>query len=854
MRFLLLALLVVLGCSEGPGPVSASGVRRLPPAKGASRRPGLEGRAGDLVLDDGRMEVVVAAAARRSGFGGERGAIVDVGVHGLAGDALRQLAVFVEVAGSRRRVVVDDVVALEGTTPAVEVRGFVRYRRMVLPVTTVMRLPAPGDVVEIVTRVENDGERPLAVRVVDELRWDDAPPFAPGIGRLTSNGVFTVPWFARASEDVSYAYAARGRDAEVRFELHPMPGERALDRAVVLGPIVTVAPGGKARTVRALVAAAGGVARVYAALARYQGTAVERIRGRTQKLGAGAELIVLGADDRAFVEADLPADGSFAIDLPAGRYALETATFGRTPPPRRVIDVGTDAAPFILLPAPDEPGRLLVHAREIGTGEQLAARTVVRGIWPTPDPVLGPPGLASGAGYAAHSRGGEVLLTMPAGKYRVSVSRGPEWTLHGEDVLLRPGESTSVEAELARAVDTTGLVACDLHVHAAPSPDSTTSLEDRLTSLVAEGVELLAATDHNHVTDYGPVIASLGLTGRLVAMPGDEVTSEDPHIGHFNVYPWVGAPGDPMVPFAGNTPVELFAAIRTAQPEALLQVNHPWGDNATGYFTLFGFDARSGRAEAPFFASGFDAIEVWNGMWLGDATMLDESLDGFVAILARGQRVVGTGSSDSHHMVNQWVGYPRTYAYVANDDPAHLNVEEVVAALKAGRAFVTTGPIVRLTVNGGTPGDVVAAEGGTVEVAVAIVAAPWVQVRRLRIWPGATPRDPVDVPLPPAGSSLAFEHRATLPLAEDGFVLVTVEGDVAAREVLPQFGVGPRAFTNPVWIDADGDGVVTIEGRIVARVPAPPPLVDVATDGGVPARSGDAGPSTTPPGPDTTGP
>ncbi len=651
-----------------------------------------------------------------------------------------------------------------------------------------------------------------------------------------------MPWFARAAEDVSYAYAVRGRSSEVRFELHPMPGTRSLDRAVVLGPVATVPPGGKTRVVRGLFAAAGDVARVYAAVARFHGLPLERVRGRTQGLGAGAELSVLDAEDRPFVEAELPADGSFAIDLPPGRYALETATYGRTPPPRRTLDVGVGVTPFVLLPAPDAPAGLVLRVRDAGTAELLAARAVVRGIWPTADPVFGPPSLAAGAGYAVHTRTGEAALTLPAGKYRVSVSHGPEWTLHGEDLLLRPGAEAVVEAELARAVDTTALVACDLHLHAAPSPDSNTSLEDRLTSLVAEGVELAAATDHNQVTDYAPVIESLGLAGRLVAIPGDEVTSEAPHIGHFIVYTWDGPAGDPGIPFEGQSPVELFAAIREAQPRALLQVNHPWGDNATGYFVLFGYDARTGRAEAPFFDARFDAIEVWNGMWLGDATMLDAALEGFVALLARGQRVVGTGSSDSHHLVNQWAGYPRTYAYVEDDDPARLRPEDVVSALREGRAFVTTGPIVRLMVGGAIPGRVAAAEGGSVEVAVSIVAAPWVQVRRLRLWTGATPAEPIDVPLPPAGESLAFEHRATVPLAEDGFVLATVEGDVAAREVLPQFGVGPRAFTNPVWVDANGDGVVTIAGHVVARVepPAPPPVVP-AGDAGPGAADGDGG-------------
>ena len=832
-RILVLVGAALLACSEGPTPVSATGVRRLRRVTGSPGRQPLGGRPGDLVLDNGRTQVVVSNA-RRPGFGGIRGAIVDVGVHDLAGDALRQLATFVEVEGSRRRVVVNRIVPSGSpAVPGVEVRGSVQYRGMRLAVTTLIRLPAPHDVVEIITRVENRGQRTLALRVIDDVSWEDAGAFVPGLGRLAHGGVHVVPWFARAAGDASYAYAARWGASEVRFEMHPMLGETGLERAVVLGPVASVPAGGRVRSVRALFVAAGDVARAFAAMARFHGTRVERVRGRTEGLGAGAGLRVLDEEERPVVEAKLPADGSFAIDLPAGTYLLETELFGRTPPPRRRIVVGAGATPFVLLPAPDTPGRLAVHVRDEGTADALPARLLVRGIQPTADPVLGPSSLASGAGYAAHTRSGDVVLTMPAGHYRIAVSHGPEWTLHGEDVVLRPGEELPIEANLRRAVATDGLVSCDLHLHAAPSPDSNTTIEDRLTSLVAEGVEVAAATDHNHVTDYASVIEALGLVGQLTAMPGDEVTTGEPHIGHFNVYPWEGPFGDPGIPFVGQSPPELFAAIRAAQPNAVLQVNHPWGDNATGYFSLFGYEPSSDHAALPFFDSRFDAIEVWNGMWLGDATIMQQSVDGYVALLALGKRVVGTGSSDSHHMVNQWVGYPRTYAYVADDDPERFTVADVAEALRAGHAFVTTGPIVRLVVEGGIPGDVVATAGGGVAVTVSIAAAPWVQVRRLRIWVGAEPSPPVAVPLAPAGESLTFVHEAAIPMTSDGFVLVTVEGDVAAREVLPQFGVGPRAFTNPVWVDGDGDGQVTIAGHTVARIPPPVPP---------PAPEGDAGP------------
>ncbi|MBI2897559.1 MAG: PHP domain-containing protein [Deltaproteobacteria bacterium] len=837
-------------CSGGPGAVTPSGVSVVPGRAAGSRagaagwaalsgkRPiSLAARPGDIVLDNRRTQAVIAAARRRPGFGELRGSLVDIGVHDLSTDKLRRFVPSLEIEGSRRRVTVDEVRPVRGSlVPAVEVNGTVRWRRARFRIRTVFRLPGPTDAIEVVTRVESHAQRSVRMRVVDEVAWDDAPAFVPGIGRIERSRSASVAWFARAHSAVSYAYAARAA-VDVRFEVEPMHGGPNLARAIVRSAQTRVPRGGTLRVVRELVAVRGDVALAAAAVSRRRGLALERVRGRTEGLGPGALLSVLDAAERPVVEVHLPADGSFAFDLPAGVYFLETATFGRRPPPRRRIEVGAGITPFVLLPAPDAPSVLAVTVEDGQTGMPMPGRIVVRGRWPTPDPTLGPRGQATGAGYAAHTRTGDIALTLPAGTYRVGVSHGPEWTISGKDVLVRPGDRIAIEAELTRALETPGLVSCDLHLHAAPSPDSQTSIEDRVVSLVAEGVEFAAATDHNHVTDYQPIIDAMGLRGQLVAVSGDEVTTDDPYVGHFNVYPFAGGgpDGDPRVPFAGRTPPEIFSAVRSQAPQAILQVNHPWGDNATGYFVLFGLDTRTGRAEVPYFDLGFDAIEVWNGMWLGDATIMGDQLEGWMQLLALGHRFVGTGNSDSHHMVNQWAGYPRTYALVAEDDPERLVAQEVIDALRAGRAFVTTGPIVRLEVGGGLPGDTVRATDGNVEVVVGIEAAPWVDVRRLVVWVGGRPGEPVPVPPRPAGTALAFEHRVTVPVPWDTFVLVTVEGDFPAHEVLPQFAVGPRAFTNPVWVDANGDGAVDLAPA------APETRADAGGGPALEAHAGDGG-------------
>ena len=96
-------------------------------------------------------------------------------------------------------------------------------------------------------------------------------------------------------------------------------------------------------------------------------------------------------------------------------------------------------------------------------------------------------------------------------------------------------------------IDTRGWIASDLHVHANPSFDSAVSLEDRVASLVAEGIGFATPTEHNVVGDYGPGVAALpaSLSGALSWVPAVEVTTDprDTPLGHFNVYPYPPAPG-----------------------------------------------------------------------------------------------------------------------------------------------------------------------------------------------------------------------------------------------------------------------------------------------------------------------
>lgn len=136
---------------------------------------------------------------------------------------------------------------------------------------------------------------------------------------------------------------------------------------------------------------------------------------------------------------------------------------------------------------------------------------------------------------------GDATIPVAAGDYTVYLSRGPEYALASQDVELGADGAATVEARLAHVVDTTGWMSGDLHVHAVNSPDSPVGNVERLESFMAEGVDVIVSTDHDFVTDFAPFMAQIpGSTRFMKAITGVELTTFD--YGHYNAFPLTADP------------------------------------------------------------------------------------------------------------------------------------------------------------------------------------------------------------------------------------------------------------------------------------------------------------------------
>jgi hypothetical protein len=307
---------------------------------------------------------------------------------------------------------------------------------------------------------------------------------------------------------------------------------------------------------------------------------------------------------------------------------------------------------------------------------------------------------------------GEVALDLSPGKYAVEIEHGPEYSLATDSFTLAAGQTRMLGAELQRLVDmpAKGWWPGDTHVHRP--------LQD---------VELLMRAEELHVA---PVITWWNQR---------------------NLWAKQKLPDEPLVRFDGNRFYHTMAGEDEREGGALLyfHLKRPLDiTEAAREFPsplAFAEEARKDKgvwieAEKPFWwdvpvwvaAGQVDSLglannhmcrdkmyetEAWgkprvierypaprgNGYWTQDI---------YYRLLNCGLRIPPSAGSASGVLPNP-VGYNRVYVHVGKE----LTWEKWWEGLRAGRSFVTNGPLLLVAANGELPGQVfTAGPGRAVEV------------------------------------------------------------------------------------------------------------------------------------------
>jgi predicted metal-dependent phosphoesterase TrpH len=472
-----------------------------------------------------------------------------------------------------------------------------------------------------------------------------------------------------------------------------------------------------------------------------------------------------------------PAPTPRVLRLAAILWLLQGLLVGATPVSHTHAHAVISPTPATTLLDPAELGSVRVIVLD-EQGAPVFARVVLRA--------------SDGVAHEALALGAEgVALSVPDGAYEIRASRGPEHSIAIERIDVRARGAGERTLQLRREVATDGYIGCDFHLHGEHSPDSAVANATRIASIAAEGLDFAVPTDHNHIASYAEPSDPTALP--FGTLPGVELTTWAPSIGHFNVFPIARLPKH-----SGRQPDELFAELRR-NPRHVIQVNHPRLDDHIAYFLLGGL-SEAGQLTTPSYSLDFDVLEVWNGYDLARPERRDRVFHEWLSILAAGHHIAASGNSDSHDVQRQRPGYPRTYVYLG-DQAAHSEPEAVAAALKAGRAFVTSGPLLEVEIDGEKPGGAVQPNHDHVVLEARVQAASWMHVDTLQVWGGTELllTRPIEAP---AGVAEPLDVRLAieLPIAGVPFIVVTVSGSRAMDAIGARRGALPYGFANPIWI------------------------------------------------------
>ena len=264
-----------------------------------------------------------------------------------------------------------------------------------------------------------------------------------------------------------------------------------------------------------------------------------------------------------------------------------------------------------------------------------------------------------------------------------------------------------------------------------------------------------------------------------------------------------------------------------ARGAGIAQLNHP--RLGCAYLCTIGYDRLTGlteltdplslgfEADSTVWGFEFDAVELMNG--LRDPFIDPDDPEGtgvfedWMSFLNLGHRVTATAVTDSH---GPEMKGPVTFVELDDADPGALDEAALVDSILAGRAQVSGGAFVRLRASSGASeaglGGLLSAAGGDLTLHVQVQALPEIDVQEVRILANCDVITTLATTDPSGVTKLDVE--VPLTVAADAHLVLLAFGSGPMPRGLDGYDPArvPRLITNPLYVDADGDGAFTPPG------------------------------------------
>jgi TolB protein len=401
----------------------------------------------------------------------------------------------------------------------------------------------------------------------------------------------------------------------------------------------------------------------------------------------------------------------------------------------------------------------------------------------------------SGSGDRMFHTPGPFRVEVPVGKVTMDIVKGFEFVPAKVEATITAGEVTTITVPLERLTDMSakGWYSGSTHVHMNYAGNLHNTLENLMMMSAAEDQDMVneqVANKDNRILDYQHFVPGGGAhpisTPERVVVVGQEY--RPPFYGHVFMFQLKKHLISPFLTGYEGTAVEsLYPSNTDMMRKAKAQ------GATTGYVHAF---AGSADPIASNLGGGKGFIV---DAALGATDALEWSNAGragfypWYAVLNNGLRITAVGGEDSISSMHasKLVGSARTYVHTGDRG---LDADAWFEHLRKGNAFVSTGPIVELTVNGRSAGDTIALPAGGGDVAIAA------RVRSI------TPLESVTLvfngevveTIALSTDRKSADFKKTLRVPKSGWYHLRAEG--APQDRYPLDTSFAQAFTNPVWV------------------------------------------------------
>jgi hypothetical protein len=458
-------------------------------------------------------------------------------------------------------------------------------------------------------------------------------------------------------------------------------------------------------------------------------------------------------------------NGRFQAMVPAGQYTMFATAKGHTESEPIAVSVAAGTATTLEFAPLEPPGRVEFEVRDAKSGAALDARIAITDGQRPFVGYLGRPVF-----FTELDRMGRLDAALAPGSYRFAVTSGGRFLAMEESVQLdvHAGKTSTARVAIERLFDpaSSGWYAADLHHHGEQA-EGRSPPEFLARSQLAAGLDLLSVSDHDSTRGHAPLQAIAAHRG-VPFLPSIELS---PSWAHFNAWP-LRAGEKPRIDTGTASVDEVFAEARRLGA-IVVQANHPL--ISYGYLTTAGAGIAPGG-----FNPSFELLELNACCVEYDGKVMQE----LWRFWNEEHRYYLSGGSDSHDVwtdysgADQQSGELRTYAHVAGA----LTPEAYAEAVKAGRAYVSYGPLIVPGVDFGSDLKVRPGARFVLPFTLNSVAG----LRRVALIGAGQVVDSREFADAPREARVEFERIA------DGTPWFSVEVEDAA---------GRKAYSNPIWID-----------------------------------------------------